>query len=111
MVQTLDILMRVLQTKNFYKMTKRLFFLLLTAFIATPFFGCKSNSSSATDSTQVDTVINQNPTQLQQDSAVLSDDSATVKTAVGVQDEEQNAKEQVKKDAEKLKADSLKSKQ
>lgn len=39
------------------------------------------------------------------DSTNLSYDSATVKTAVGVKDEEQNAIKEEKKDAEKMKKD------
>ncbi|WP_226063655.1 hypothetical protein [Kaistella polysaccharea] len=42
---------------------------------------------------------------IQQDSINLSYDSATVKTAVGLQDEEMNALENERKDAEKLKED------
>ena len=42
---------------------------------------------------------------IQNDSTNLSYDSATAKTAVGVQDEEQNALKQEKADAEKLKMD------
>lgn len=50
------------------------------------------------DSTTVDSVVSQ-------DSAVLQDDSATVQTAVGVQDEEQNALKQENAAAEKLETD------
>ena len=42
-------------------------------------------------------------TEIEHDSAVLSDDSATVETASDVKDEEQNAIQQEQKDAEKLK--------
>ncbi|WP_373707351.1 hypothetical protein [Kaistella sp.] len=42
---------------------------------------------------------------LENDSTNLSYDSATVKTAVGVQDEEQNAIKAEKADAEKLNKD------
>lgn len=45
---------------------------------------------------------------LEADSMRLSDDSATVKTAVGVQDEEQNALKSEKTAAEKLKEDEQK---
>lgn len=45
---------------------------------------------------------------IEQDSAILSDDSATVATAKGVKDEEQSAIKAEKKEAEKLKADEKK---
>ncbi|WP_219729258.1 hypothetical protein [Kaistella palustris] len=58
----------------------------------------------------VSTVANVSPhdSLLATDSMRLSDDSATVKTAVGVQDEEQNALQNEKTAAEKLKEDERK---
>ena len=47
---------------------------------------------------------------MQQDSAKLSDDSATVKTAVGVKMEEDSAIQQEKNDAKKLEEDKKKEK-
>ncbi|MCC7400468.1 MAG: hypothetical protein IT214_03195 [Chitinophagaceae bacterium] len=72
---------------------------------------CNNGSKNSANNNGVgDTSINQHPTTVQKDSAILSDDSATVKTAKGVTDEEQNAIQQEKKEAQKLKADEAKQK-
>lgn len=47
-------------------------------------------------------------TQVKQDEEVLSNDSATAATAVGVKDEEANAKASEKKEDQKLQADEKK---
>ncbi len=72
------------------------------------FAACSSNSGNNKTQGTGDTSIPLNPTQVQKDSAVLSDDSATIKTAVGNKDEEKSAAQQEKKDAEKLKEDKSK---
>ncbi len=68
----------------------------------------KETSESANETetvlqTKGDSLVNE-------DAAVLRDDSATVKTAMGVEDEEQNAIKQEKKEAEKLEQDKMKDK-
>lgn len=55
-----------------------------------------------TSSGRADTVVNQNPTLVQRDSAILADDSATVETVKGVKLEETNAISQEKEAADKL---------
>lgn len=65
--------------------------------------GQEKNSDSATAG--ADTIVNQNPTTVQKDSAILADDSATVETAKGVNLEEANAVNQEKAAAEKLEQD------
>lgn len=55
-----------------------------------------------------DTNIIQNPTPVQQDSMVLSDDSATIKTVKDVKLEEKSAIKQDKKEESKMKADEKK---
>lgn len=81
---------------------------LLTIFI----YSCgNARNEAAKNQPDTDTIINQNPSQLAKDSAILRDDSATIKTAVGVKDEEANAIEQAKKDAQILKEDAGKANQ
>lgn len=70
-----------------------------------------ARNEAAKNQPDTDTIINQNPSQLAKDSAILRDDSATIKTAVGVKDEEANAIEQAKKDAQILKEDAGKANQ
>jgi len=85
-------------------------FIVLCAFILLNFTACKSNENKSPDQPAADTIVNLNPTQVQQDSAKLSDDSATVKTAVGVKMEEDSAIQQQKNDAKKLEEDKKKEK-
>lgn len=68
----------------------------------------KQKESSNTNGSG-DTSIIQNPTPVQQDSMVLSDDSATVNTVKSSKVEEQNAIKQEKKEEIKLEADKKKS--
>lgn len=70
-----------------------------------------ARNEAAKNQPDTDTIISQNPSQLAKDSAILRDDSATIKTAVGLKDEEANAIEQAKKDAQKLKEDAGKANQ
>ena len=60
----------------------------------------KTESNSTTEST-----VSQDSFSIKLDEETLSNDSATVKTAVGFQDEEKNALEQEKLEAQKLKTD------
>ncbi len=85
--------------------------ILLSAILASGIlFGCNSKNDNAANSNNAtgDTSIVQHPTTVQKDSTLLSDDSATVKTAKGVTDEEKNAIQQEKKEAQILKADKQK---
>ncbi|MBS1621566.1 MAG: hypothetical protein JSS80_08035 [Bacteroidetes bacterium] len=81
--------------------------LLLLVMLIAAFAACNSNEKKA-DIATGDSSLPMNPTMVQQDSTILSDDSATLKTAVGVKDEEQNAKKQILKESEKLKKDEKK---
>ena len=79
--------------------------ILLTAVLL--FSACNDHcNKKATDAS--DSAVIENPTVIEQDSAILSDDSATVATAKGVKDEEQSAIKAEKKEAEKEKADEKK---
>ncbi|KIA90065.1 hypothetical protein [Kaistella jeonii] len=76
--------------------------------IAAAFFVANSCNKKETETTKNDNaelVIAPSDSLIVNDSTILSDDSATVKTAVGVQDEEQNAIKKEKSEAEKLKED------
>lgn len=85
-------------------------FVILTVTTIFCFASCSSSTGSNNNQSTGDTSIPLNPTQVQKDSAVLSDDSATIKTAVGNKDEEKSAMQQEKLDAEKLKDDKSKNK-
>ena len=85
--------------------------ILAVSFLVSGFlFSCNNGNNTANDMAG-DTTFNQNPTMVERDSAILSDDSATVKTAVGSNDEERNAIIQENKEAQKLKTDELKQKE
>lgn len=74
--------------------------------LAAVFFIANSCTKKETETTAIDNpevVLPASDSLIQSDAAILSDDSATVKTAVGVQDEEQNAMKKENADAEKLK--------
>lgn len=68
----------------------------------------KSDNTQNADMGTGDTSIVQNPTQVEKDSTILSDDSATVKTVKDVKLEEKNAVGQEKAEAQKLEADKKK---
>ncbi|MBN8622863.1 MAG: hypothetical protein J0L47_06975 [Flavobacteriales bacterium] len=72
-------------------------FLAIAAMAVLSLTACKKEKTE----TPVETVVIQ--PEVAQDAEVLSNDSATVETAVNVKDEEQNAKEQEQKAEEKLK--------
>ena len=67
----------------------------LTIMAMLSIYGCKKETAKSSEHTE-------NLTTIQQDSAILSNDSATVETAVGVPDEENNAIKQEKKAEENL---------
>ena len=76
--------------------------------IAATFFianSCNKKESETTQNDNTELVAAPSDSLVVNDSTILSDDSATVKTAVGVQDEEQNAIKKEKSEAEKLKED------
>ena len=76
--------------------------------IAGVFFIANSCSKKETETTKNDNaavIAAPSDPLIVDDSTILSDDSATVKTAVGVQDEEKNAIKDEKSEAEKLKSD------
>ncbi|MBS1782384.1 MAG: hypothetical protein JSS78_04910 [Bacteroidetes bacterium] len=79
-------------------------FILVSLFSITTLAAC-GNSEKTDNGATSDTTVIENPTQVQKDSAVLVDDTATVQTAVGVKDEEKAAKNDEQRDAEKLKKD------
>ncbi|MCC6286447.1 MAG: hypothetical protein IT249_01050 [Chitinophagaceae bacterium] len=81
--------------------------LFVVAMVSLSSCGSNENKAESTNAAP-DTVVNMNPTVQQRDSAVLSDDSATVKTVKDVKDEEANAIKKEKADAEKLKEDKKK---
>jgi len=63
-------------------------------FVGLSIFTCScgnTQNDAVKNNTDMDTVINQDPSLLSKDSAILRDDSATIKTAVGVKEEEANA--------------------
>ncbi|MDQ0476780.1 MULTISPECIES: hypothetical protein [Chryseobacterium] len=66
---------------------------------------CKKKETESTATENPEVVMPTSDSLLHNDSTDLSYDSATVKTAVGVKDEEQNAVKDEKEDAEKLKKD------
>ena len=66
---------------------------------------CNKKETETTEIENPEVVLPTSDPLLAQDSTNLGYDSATVKTAVGVHDEEQNAIKDEKKDAEKLKED------
>lgn len=66
---------------------------------------CNKKEIETTEMDNPQGVLSTSDSLLVNDSTNLSYDSATVKTAVGVQDEEQNAIKKEKVAAEKLKAD------
>ena len=74
--------------------------------LAAVFFITNSCTKKETETTAIENpevVLPASDSLIQSDAAILSDDSAKVKTAVGVQDEEQNAMNKENADAEKLK--------
>ena len=76
--------------------------------VAATFFMVTSCSKKETETTEIENPEVALPTSdslTRSDSTNLSYDSATVKTAVGVKDEEQNAMKDEKEDAEKMKKD------
>ena len=66
---------------------------------------CRKNETETPQMDNPEVVVPTPDPLLENDSTNLSYDSATVKTAVGVQDEEQNAIKAEKADAEKLNKD------
>lgn len=71
---------------------------------------CSKNETETPQMDNPEVVVTTPDPLLEDDSTNLSYDSATVKTAVGVQDEEQNAIKAEKADAEKLNKDKEKMK-
>ena len=71
------------------------------------------SSCNKKEANPAETTTTENPAdtaQINNDKEVLSNDSATVETAVGVKDEEANAKSDEKKADEKLESDEKKAK-
>lgn len=66
---------------------------------------CNKKETETTEIDNPEVILPTSDPLIQSDSTNLSYDSATVKTAVGVKDEEQNAIKDEKADAEKLKKD------
>ena len=75
------------------------------AIVAALFVANSCNKKETTTNDNSEVVIVPSDSLIADDSEILSDDSATVKTAVGVQDEEQNAIKKEKSEAEKLSED------
>ena len=75
------------------------------AIVAALFVANSCNKKETTTNDNSEVVIVPSDSLIADDSEILSDDSATVKTAVGVQDEEQNAIKKEKSEAEKLNED------
>lgn len=66
---------------------------------------CSKKETETTEIENPEVVLPTSDSLTKSDSTNLSYDSATVKTAVGVKDEEQNAMKDEKEDAEKMKKD------
>lgn len=75
------------------------------AIVAALFVANSCNKKETTTNDNSEVVSAPSDSLIANDSEILSDDSATVKTAVGVQDEEQNAIKKEKSEAEKLSED------
>jgi len=75
------------------------------AIVAALFVANSCNKKETTTNDNSEVVTAPSDSLIANDSEILSDDSATVKTAVGVQDEEQNAIKKEKSEAEKLSED------
>ena len=75
------------------------------AIVAALFVANSCNKKETTTNDNSEVVTAPSDSLIADDSEILSDDSATVKTAVGVQDEEQNAIKKEKSEAEKLSED------
>ena len=75
------------------------------AIVAALFVANSCNKKETTTNDNSEVVSAPSDSLIANDSEILSDDSATVKTAVGVQDEEQNAIKKEKSEAEKLNED------
>lgn len=75
------------------------------AIVAALFVANSCNKKETTTNDNSEVVTAPSDSLIADDSEILSDDSATVKTAVGVQDEEQNAIKKEKSEAEKLNED------
>ena len=75
------------------------------AIVAALFVANSCNKKETTTNDNSEVVTAPSDSLIANDSEILSDDSATVKTAVGVQDEEQNAIKKEKSEAEKLNED------
>ena len=71
---------------------------------------CNKKETETTEIDNPEVILPTSDPLIQNDSTNLSYDSATVKTAVGVKDEEKNAIKDEKADAEKLKKDELEKK-
>lgn len=80
-------------------------FSLVAAAIFLITISCNKKESETTKIENSETVSPVSDSLIESDATILGDDSATVKTAVGVQDEEQNAIKKEKAEAEKLKED------
>lgn len=80
-------------------------FSLVAAAIFLITISCNKKESETTKIENSETVSPVSDSLIDSDATILGDDSATVKTAVGVQDEEQNAIKKEKAEAEKLKED------
>lgn len=71
---------------------------------------CKNSNNDSPTSTPKDTIsYTQSPT-VKQDEEVISNDSSTIKTVVGSNDEEIAAKKELKSDEKKLEKDEKKKK-
>ena len=75
------------------------------AIVAALFVANSCNKKETTTNDNSEVVSAPSDSLIANDSEIPSDDSATVKTAVGVQDEEQNAIKKEKSEAEKLSED------
>ncbi len=82
--------------------------ILNTAMLVTLFAMTTACSNSENQSTTTEESFKADTSLVGQDEQVLADDSATVQTAVGVKDEEANAKMKLQEDAQKLKQDEKK---
>lgn len=75
------------------------------AIVAALFVANSCNKKETTTNDNSEVLSAPSDSLIANDSEILSDDSATIKTAVGVQDEEQNAIKKEKSEAEKLNED------
>lgn len=85
-------------------MKKNILNLALVAAMAFAITAC-TKKEAAPEAAETSAPAADSSSQVQQDQEVLSNDSATVETAVGVKDEEANAKVQEQKEDQKLKQD------